>query len=93
MQTARVTVLMTPERKAAMEVSAAGLGVSCGEYIRLAVDNYQPRSSNDPLLDALAAELRATLPQMRADFAAISSSIADARAAVDAALRSVGARA
>lgn len=92
MQTARVTVLMTPERKAAMEVSASGLGVSTGEYIRLAVDNYTV-APDDAILDVLVAELREAIPQMQADFAAINVSIADARAAIDAALRATGGRA
>ncbi len=41
MQNARMTVLMTPDRKAAIERKAAELGVSSGEYIRVAVDNYE----------------------------------------------------
>ena len=44
-------------------------------------------------IEALADELRTALPQMQADFASINGSIADARAAIDAALRATGARA
>ena len=33
---------MTPEEKALLEQRAANRGVSSGEYIRLAVDNYEP---------------------------------------------------
>ena len=41
MRTARTTVLMSPEEKAALEKRAASRGVSSGEYIRLAVDNFE----------------------------------------------------
>ncbi|MBB5716057.1 plasmid mobilization protein [Sphingomonas aerophila] len=67
MQNARVTFLTTPDRKAAIEAKAASLGVSSGEYIRLAVDNFDRISAKEEVeLAALAAELNAAVPAMRA---------------------------
>ncbi len=90
-QSARVTVLMTPDKKAQIEADAARLGISSGEYIRLAVDNFgSPEERQE--LELLTSELSAAMPGIIADFDAINQSIAEARAAVDAALRSTGAR-
>ncbi len=91
MQTARVTVLMTPERKAALEATASGLGVSTGEYIRLAVDNYQD-PDEDALRIALTEQLIEAIPAMQADLDAMAVSIASARAAIGAALQSTATR-
>jgi hypothetical protein len=51
MRSARVTFLMKPEEKAALEYKASKRGVSSGEYLRLAVDNF------DNLSDKQEAEL------------------------------------
>jgi hypothetical protein len=67
MKTARTTVLMTPEEKATLEQRAASRGVSSGEYIRLAVDNFEKISDDQEAeLAALAAELKAAVPKMKA---------------------------
>jgi len=67
MRNARVTVLMKPEEKASLEEQAAKRGVSSGEYLRLAVDNYGTQSSDqDAELEALAAELKAAVPKIKA---------------------------
>ena len=66
MRTARVTVLMKPEEKAALEANAARRGVSSGEYLRLAVDNFESISNEQEAeLQALARELHAAVPNMR----------------------------
>lgn len=91
MQTARVTVLMTPERKAAMEVSASGLGVSTGEYIRLAVDNYTVRDDEEQLA-LLVAELTAALPAMSSALDRSAASLDAAHSKVDQVLRAIGTR-
>jgi hypothetical protein len=66
MRTARTTVLMTPEEKAALEKRAASRGVSSGEYIRLAVDNFEKVSDEQEAeLAALATELNAAVPKMK----------------------------
>jgi hypothetical protein len=67
MRSARVTVLMKPEEKASLEAHAAKRGVSSGEYLRLAVDNYGTHSNDqDAELAALAAELKAAVPKIKA---------------------------
>jgi hypothetical protein len=67
MRTARTTVLMTPEEKAAVERRAASRGVSSGEYIRLAVSNFERVSAeHEEELATLASELNAAVPKMRA---------------------------
>jgi hypothetical protein len=91
MRTARVTVLMTPGEKQALEQDAGQLGVSSGEYIRLAVDGFAETAEMKEARE-LAAELAEAMPAMLADFDAINGSIGEARAAIDAALRHTGAR-
>ena len=67
MRSARVTVLMKPEEKAALEDKAAKRGVSSGEYLRLAVDNFGAHSGDQEAeLAALAAELTEAIPKIRA---------------------------
>lgn len=92
MRTARVTVLKTPEKKAAMEAVASGMGVSTGRYIRLAVDNYRVPEEKDELLAALVDQLAETLPATQADLDAMGASMTIARTAIDKALRATGAR-
>jgi len=67
MRTARVTVLMKPEEKAALEAKAARRGVSSGEYLRLAVDNFEKISDDQEAeLKELARELKTAVPKMKA---------------------------
>ena len=67
MRNARVTVLMKPEEKAELEGHAARLGISSGEYIRLAVDNFEkPSAGEEAELAALLAEVNQAVPRMKA---------------------------
>jgi hypothetical protein len=67
MRSARTTVLMTPQEKTALEKRAASRGVSSGEYIRLAVDNFEKVSdAQEAELQALADELNIAVPKMKA---------------------------
>ena len=67
MRTARVTVLMKPEEKAALEAKAGRRGVSSGEYLRLAVENFEKISDEQETeLAELANELATALPKMKA---------------------------
>ena len=67
MRSARTTVLMTPQEKTALEKRAASRGVSSGEYIRLAVDNFEKVSDGQEAeLRALADELNIAVPKMKA---------------------------
>ena len=67
MRNARVTVLMRPEEKASLDAKAAERGVSSGEYLRLAVDNFDKVSDDQGAeLAALARELNAAVPKIKA---------------------------
>lgn len=66
MRNARVTVLMKPEEKAELESHAARLGISSGEYIRLAVDNFEkPTAAEEAELNALLVEVNQAVPRIK----------------------------
>jgi hypothetical protein len=93
MQTARVTVLMTPDRKAQLESRAADMGVSSGEFIRLAVDNFNPSETESAELAALVEELSEAVPRMRAALDRSVERLDSTHAKVDRLLRDIGVRA
>lgn len=93
MRTARTTVLMTPEEKAALEKRAANRGVSSGEYIRLAVDNFEKVSDDEEAeLAALVQELAAAGPKIRASLERSTRRINQTVKELDAMLRDAGLR-
>jgi hypothetical protein len=80
MRNARVTVLMRPEEKAEIESNAARLGISSGEYIRLAVDNFdKPTAAEEAELTALLAEVKAAVPRIKAALDGASKTLRDLR--------------
>lgn len=92
MQTARVTILMTPEKKAAIESDALRMGVSSGEYIRLAVDNFSADAEAEEELRLLAQELSAAVPAMRASLDRSIETLQNTHREMDAFLRAQGIR-
>ena len=93
MRTARTTVLMTPEEKAALEKRAARLGVSSGEYIRLAVDNYEKISPEEEAeLAALVEEANVAIPRMAAMLDKMSRTLRETHEDIDRSLRAAGIR-
>ena len=93
MRNARVTVLMKPEEKKALEQRAERLGVSSGEYIRLAVDNYENISAGEEAeLAALVAEANAAIPKMAESVNRISQRMQAMHEETDAFLREMGVR-
>ena len=93
MRTARTTFLQTPEEKAALERRAARLGVSSGEYIRLAVDNYEKVSPEEEAeLVALVAEANIAIPRMAAMLDNMSEKLRETHDEVDRMLREAGIR-
>jgi hypothetical protein len=56
MRTARLTVLLEPDAKAAIEARAAALKLSASELVRRAVDLYDP-AADPEALQAVADEL------------------------------------
>jgi phage-related tail protein len=58
---------MRPEEKAALAHKAARRGVSSGEYLRLAVDNFENLSDRQETeLAELAKELKSAVPKIKA---------------------------
>jgi len=60
LKTDRLTVLVSPEEKAALVARAKGLGLSAGEMIRRAALEYQPSqeaAESELVLNTLADEL------------------------------------
>lgn len=94
MQTARMTVLMTPDYKAAIARKAASRGVSSSEYIREAVDRFEEASAAEHAeLAALVAEVNSALPRMRAALERSGNTLAALHNEMDAFLREKGIRA
>lgn len=80
MKTARMTILMTPEQKAAINARAESLGVSSGEMVRRAVESYgaaanEPQSEAEAVLNALADELFAAAKEAKAALAAANREV------------------
>lgn len=90
-QSARVTVLMTPNKKAQIEADAARLGVSSGEYIRLAVDNFSD-PDEEQRLALIVDELNAAVPRMIASLERSAATLDATHLEVDAVLRKLGIR-
>ena len=93
MQTARVTILMTPEKKAAFDAIAAERGISTGEFLRQAGD----RAANDDLADeaelsALVQELAEAVPTMQRRLKRSAKLLRDSAREVDAMMREAGIR-
>jgi hypothetical protein len=69
MKTERMTILVTPEQKASILARAQSLGLSAGEMVRRAVDNFHPssqREDDEAVLNALADELLSAAKEARA---------------------------
>lgn len=90
MQTERVTFLTTPENKAALDAFASGRNKSVGHVLREASAQYmaQPveRDEDEAALEMMLPELEAAVASIRVKFDDMSAAIAQACAAVDAAL-------
>jgi molybdopterin converting factor small subunit len=84
---------MTPEEKAALEKRAANRGVSSGEYIRLAVDNFEKvTDEQEAELAALVQELAAAGPKIRASLERSTRRINQTVKELDTMLRDAGVR-
>jgi len=93
MHTARVTILMSPDKKAAFDAIAAERGVSTGEFFRQAGD----RAANDDSADeaelaALVQELAEAVPDMHRRLKRSAKLLRDSAREVDAMLREAGIR-
>lgn len=93
MRSSRVTVLMRPEEKASLEARAAKRGVSSGEYLRLAVDNFESMSDKQEAeLAVLARELKAAVPRIKASLEASCKTLSDLHRENDAFFKARGIR-
>ncbi len=93
MRSERVTVLMKPEEKAALEARAAKRGVSSGEYLRLAVDNFEKiPEEQEAELAALVAEVNQVVPKIRDSLDRSSERLEATHRKVDMLLREMGIR-
>ena len=93
MRSARVTVLMRPDEKASLEERAAKRGVSSGEYLRLAVDNFESISDRQEAeLAELARELKTAVPKIKASLEASCKTLAALHRENDAFFKARGIR-
>ena len=82
--TERVTVLMTPAEKDALEAKARSAGVSVGEFVRRSVDSFDPEAAAELVqLAALAAELERSNSEASAALDRALASIAVTRSQLD----------
>jgi hypothetical protein len=80
-KTERMTILVTPEQKAAITARAQRLGLSTGEMLRRAVETYDAsKSENESVLNAIADEVFVAAKTAR-------SALADANREVRATLK------
>ena len=83
MQTERVTILMSPERKAAFDAMANDRGESLGEFLRQAGDKLAAEEADKEVeLAALTGQLEEAIPRMRADLAAMRDAVRAARSVI-----------
>jgi hypothetical protein len=82
--TERVTVLMTPGEKSALEMKARHAGVSVGEFVRRSVDSFDPEEAAElAQLAALATELKRSNDEASAALDRALASIEATRAQLD----------
>lgn len=93
MQTERVTILMTPAKKAALAARAAARQMSVGQYVRRKVeDEDELTPEQEAEFSALVEQVNAMVPQMAASLDAMSAKARALHEEVDAFLRDKGVR-
>ena len=94
MQTERITILMTPDRKALVASRAAAQGISMGEYLRRKVesdeDNLTPEQEAE--LAELVRQANIAIPEMAASLDQMSESLRRTNHDIDKMLREAGLR-
>jgi len=95
MQTERVTILMTPDRKARVASRAAARGISMGEYLRRKVED-DDEDDLTPEQEAELAELirqaNIAIPEMAESLDRMSQMLRQTNAEIDKTLRNAGLR-
>jgi len=77
MKTRRLTILVTPEERAAVSAKAVALGVTDSEFVRRAVEAYSDVEEREALA-VLAREVSLAAGKMRADLEEARSAVRDA---------------
>lgn len=94
MQTERVTILMTPSRKAQVASRAAARGISMGEYLRRKVEDEDDELT--PEQEAELAELirqaNIAIPEMAESLDRMSAMLQKTNVEIDQTLRAAGLR-
>jgi hypothetical protein len=93
MHSARVTILMSPDKKAAFDEIAAKRGISTGEFFRQAGDRAaNDESTDEEELAALVKELAEAVPNMQRRLKRSARLLRDSAREVDSMLREAGVR-
>lgn len=94
MQTERVTILMTPAKKAALTARAKAQQISLGQYIRRKVEDEDDLTADQEAeLAALVEQVNEAVPKMEASLDEMSRTLRETHQEVDRMLREMGARA
>lgn len=94
MQTERVTILMSAEKKAMVASRAASRGISVGEYLRRKVeDEDELTPEQEAELAELIRQANIAIPAMAESLDRMSESLRKTNADIDKTLRDAGLRA
>jgi Arc/MetJ-type ribon-helix-helix transcriptional regulator len=93
MRTARLTVLLPPERKAQIEQKAATMGISTGELVRRAVDDYEQMTpEQEAELAVLVEEANRAIPAIASSLDSMIATVRDTREHIRQTLASLSTR-
>ena len=94
MQTERVTILMSPDRKAQVASRAAARGISMGEYLRRKVedDDEELTPEQEAELAELIRQANIAIPEMAESLDRMSDMLRKTNAEIHETLREVGVR-
>lgn len=93
MQTERVTILMTPAKKAALAARAAARHMSVGQYVRRKVeDEDELTPEQEAEFAALVSQVNAIVPGMAASLDDMSARARELHEELDTFLREKGVR-
>ena len=93
MQTERVTILMTPAKKAELAARAAAQNMSIGQYVRRKVEDEDALTpEQEAELALLVEQVNEAIPKMAASLDSMIATVRTTREKIDATLREVGHR-
>lgn len=94
MQTERVTILMTPERKGKVASRAASRGISVGEYLRRKIedDDDELTPEQEAELEMLVREANEAIPKMVESLDQMIETVRSTREGIQDTLKQLAAR-